>query len=367
MTRVRFTTGFRSDLLRGIELPVEIRTSDSTLLRRLMSSESIDVEPGMYVVATKLPAGKEIKRVINVTDREMTVDLMPPQLRNTVMEVATFLASERGVLADVRAAAAKLKPHSRRLGALLGVASRMLNRDESLRILAGNPLDGPLTPADVELERTGGADNVVQYRVPPAARPLFLRSVQPSRPTVTFALPVSDRAGCVVAVHREPERVWVEVHVDHPEASLLLGYQQSKSGSEETALAERLLAGKLEDPIAATIGAYSLLRYGRLEHLHDWTANLAQWFPWLPDAAAIRGEHLARLGRHADALAAFVALPGLPMFSDGISYTWERIRLYQSVKTEFPPSVMARAKALHDKLAPFIGITNFDRVVTTFT
>ena len=94
--------------------------------------------------------------------------------------------------------------------------------------------------------------------------------------------------------------------------------------------AELLLGEKLEDVVAATIGAYALLRLGELERLHDWTENLRNWFPWLPDGAAIRGEHLARLGRHGEALACFAELPrrGLPVFTDGLSYSVDRIRLY---------------------------------------
>src|SRR2546423_15128052 len=91
--------------------------------------------------------------------------------------------------------------------------------------------------------------------------------------------------------------------------------------------AEELLEDKQQDPIAAAVGGYALLRFSALERLHDWTANLHSWFEWLPDGAAIRGEHLARMGQHDEALDAFLTLPsrGLPLFSDGLAYAVNRL------------------------------------------
>jgi hypothetical protein len=91
-----------------------------------------------------------------------------------------------------------------------------------------------------------------------------------------------------------------------------------------------LLQGKMNDPIAAAVGAYALLRFADLTRLHDWTKNLCDWFPWLPDSAAIRAEHLARSGDHAAAIEIFLSLRerGVPMFTDGLSYALDRLRLY---------------------------------------
>lgn len=63
---------------------------------------------------------------------------------------------------------------------------------------------------------------------------------------------------------------------------------------ESAALAEELLFGKQADPLSAAIGAYYLLRTGDYERLHDWSRNLASWFPWLPDGAVVHAWWLIR-------------------------------------------------------------------------
>jgi hypothetical protein len=58
--------------------------------------------------------------------------------------------------------------------------------------------------------------------------------------------------------------------------------------------AEQLLYEKRKDPAGAAIGGYFLLWADRLERLHDWTRNLADWFPWMPDGCVIDAWHLLR-------------------------------------------------------------------------
>jgi hypothetical protein len=52
-------------------------------------------------------------------------------------------------------------------------------------------------------------------------------------------------------------------------------------------LAEDLLQSKIENPWAAAIGGYYLLKVKDLERLHNWANNLANWFQGLPDGPII--------------------------------------------------------------------------------
>ncbi|MGG7377662.1 hypothetical protein ACQ7B2_02440, partial [Escherichia coli] len=65
---------------------------------------------------------------------------------------------------------------------------------------------------------------------------------------------------------------------------------QPREAAELAPAAETLLEEKRADPIAAAMGGYALLRLGRIADLRHWPANLAKWFPWLPDGAVIAGE-----------------------------------------------------------------------------
>jgi hypothetical protein len=63
-------------------------------------------------------------------------------------------------------------------------------------------------------------------------------------------------------------------------------------GSGLVELAKQLLYDKMSDPMAATVGGYFLLQAGEFDRLHEWTANLANRFRWLPDGPVIRACHL---------------------------------------------------------------------------
>jgi hypothetical protein len=57
-------------------------------------------------------------------------------------------------------------------------------------------------------------------------------------------------------------------------------------------LPPRLLQDKIEDPYAAVVGAYLLLRLKRFSQMHDWGQHLADWFPFLPDGCVLWASQL---------------------------------------------------------------------------
>jgi hypothetical protein len=145
------------------------------------------------------------------------------------------------------------------------------------------------------------------------------------------------------------------------------GYVEPPDGSADIAQLEYLLRMKIADPIGAAVGAYALLRLGELDRLHDWTENLRKWSPWLPEGSAIRGEHLARLGEHEAALAAFLEVParGLPVFADGLTFALNRLELYATVPGD--ETAMQAARAAAARLRPVARHIDFSRPITTFT
>jgi hypothetical protein len=95
-------------------------------------------------------------------------------------------------------------------------------------------------------------------------------------------------------------------------------------GSE---LANQLLYDKIIDPLAATASAYYLMRKRDWDRMpQQWLANLAEWFPHIPDATLIRDASLIERGldsKDAAALAAkslkSVFSRGLPLFAEAAS------------------------------------------------
>lgn len=95
-------------------------------------------------------------------------------------------------------------------------------------------------------------------------------------------------------------------------------------GSE---LANQLLYGKISDPLAATAAAYYLMRKRDWERMpQQWLANLASWFPYVPDGTLIRDASLIERGMNSKAAAALAAKSlksvfsrGLPLFAEASS------------------------------------------------
>jgi hypothetical protein len=183
--------------------------------------------------------------------------------------------------------------------------------------------------------------------------------------------PRENGAGVELRLSRsQHEGIEATVHPRHDVADAMLTYSGKILFAEAQALvrsqamnAEALLYEKRADPVAAAAGAYVLLRAGELKRLHDWTGNLCEWFSWLADGAAIRGEHLAREGRHEEALACLMKLDerGLPAFSDGLGYAVNRLTLY--VRSGMGGE---EGKKLLRELSAYALVADFRRTFTTF-
>jgi hypothetical protein len=202
--------------------------------------------------------------------------------------------------------------------------------------------------------------------------------LQPELPPVNVALPTAPPRACrLILTRRADGACALDVQLDNVSADALLRYagsghmkQAAAVGASDAMRSEELLFSKMADPIAAAVGAYALLRMGELERLHEWTENLRQFFPWLPDGTTIRAEHLARYGRHGEALTALLELPqrGLPFFTDGLTYAIDRLRLYVGAGTSaFDPQQLEPARALLERLQSYAAFVDFQRPVLTFT
>ena len=85
--------------------------------------------------------------------------------------------------------------------------------------------------------------------------------------------------------------------------------------------AEDLLEAKMNDPFAATIGAYLLLRLRRFDLMRDWTRNLADRFPEIVDGAIIRAWHLIHAKGDATEIQTLLKRAfdlSLPVFTEGL-------------------------------------------------
>lgn len=123
--------------------------------------------------------------------------------------------------------------------------------------------------------------------------------------------------------------------------------------------AESILAAKRSNPLLAAAAGLALLRTRQLHLLHDWTRNLATWFPGIPDGAVIRAWHLL-YSRGSDPAAAAraarfaasnspeedpkeyllqAANRGVPAFAESLRLLMNGLRLFKECDPRVPPAL----------------------------
>jgi len=92
-----------------------------------------------------------------------------------------------------------------------------------------------------------------------------------------------------------------------------------------------LLFDKMEDPYAAAVGAYLLLRLKKFNQMHDWARNLASRFDFLPDGCVIWAWQLIhQQASNADEIRKYLLMAvdrGLPVYSEGLRLLTDGLRL----------------------------------------
>jgi len=94
---------------------------------------------------------------------------------------------------------------------------------------------------------------------------------------------------------------------------------------------QNLLYTKMEDPYAAAVGGYLLLKLQRFDLMRDWARNLADRFPFLPDGCVIWASQMIHQepSKEADIKKYILAAVGrgLPVYTDGLRLLIEGLRL----------------------------------------
>jgi V8-like Glu-specific endopeptidase len=214
-----------------------------------------------------------------------------------------------------------------------------------------------------------------------------LQVIQPGRPTLNIVLPISPAAGCNVVIRRcvvsAPVRdeVSFDVHMSNVKADFFLRYsaqgmlteasQLLRDEKQQQALgqATQLLNDKYEDPVAATVGAYGLLKFGNNDR-RDWIKNLCNDFSWLPDGAAIEAECLAREGKNEESLRTFLKLAdrGIPLFTDGLIFAVDRLESFTRAGSSGAPNEeIKRARSLLELLRTYCQFLDLNKQISRYT
>ena len=395
----------RVDLGPGIILPIEIRKPDLSLVKRALSSQSVDLPPGAYWVTLQLPSGdsellpEEFRRkYITLGEQSQTVSFRSTSTTRTRVPGIDLMAKrlpidtmigkpvDLGISLQDMIDLAKRLPIDTMLGGPLDsvnwneidwreLQKKILGDDIQVNVFQGNLLQGQVTrvvPPSSVTKIEHRPDEMARYGIQAHGELRYAQIIRPKAPALNIALPISDQSGCAIAlIPQRDQAITYEIDLANKDADALLQfYERGDLGSmttltrKDAQISEKLLQEKIVDPIGACVGAYTLLFLGELDRLHDWTQNLFDWFTWLPDGVAILAEHQAQQGNHLTALNTLLQLGerGLPIFTVGFSYVLDRLRGYVRAESENIP-----ARVLLKQLQSYAVYTDFTKPFVTFT
>jgi hypothetical protein len=162
----------------------------------------------------------------------------------------------------------------------------------------------------------------------------------------------------------------VRLATRQPMGDAVLGYLESgdlhAAGTMVTWVEEAraMLEGKLEDPYAAAIGGYLLLKLRRFDLMHDWVRNLANWFPFLPDGCVLWAwQQIHQNPSNVGAIRRYLVeatkrgrqgLQGLPVYSHGLRLLLDGLSMLEDDE----------ARAAAEKLREAAGAVLWDSPIT---
>jgi hypothetical protein len=173
----------------------------------------------------------------------------------------------------------------------------------------------------------------------PTDPPYGLRLVGPEL-EMSIRIPANVRRVWARVDRRSRERSLVysfRLESIQPACDTILNYLRRGDFSAATAMeewverSEELLFGKFDDPYAAAVGGYLLLKLERFDVLRTWAKNLADNFSELPDGCVIWASQLAQQepARLAE-IRAYYAMAlerGIPVYTEGLRLLIDGLRL----------------------------------------
>jgi Bacterial RNA polymerase, alpha chain C terminal domain len=321
---------------------------------------SFTVDPGAYVVHVDPPSGRRMKKIVRVLEGEQaTAGFFLEELSgHETLEKTALL---RGV--DRRAGSPGLEGDE-----YASAWARLWRREPS-----GEWRLAPFTPSTAWDDRDG-----VRYEF--RGLPSAPHVVQIGGPEVAWrcvAVPAHEQVTITVLPDREfSGEVLVSPITGDDVAESLLGYLQSGYIGHADALlskAEDLLFGNNENPIAATISGYFLLRVRRFDRLHSGTLSPTR-FAWLPDGPVIDGWQHLHAGKDSGSDAEFdrareqfllAASRGVPIYTEGLRLLIDGLSLFATPGDQLVQDALTALRRYADVVDWAAVTVNFEGVDPT--
>ena len=296
---------------------VKVRDADLKIVQRVKPGTRLELDEGLYLATVLLPSGEEDEQAIKVTAGGFAEVRLGPEDASFCEDYTLEADLPRSLVFN--AGAVESTPP--------GAPSEWFARVVS---------SGPQVPA-LELVASAsdaaGVADLVCRGTPDEGALLWAQVAVPGQVPFVCVLPMlpgDPEATCRLRVVATTDAIRVTaLPTGSPLVEAVVAYLVTGNpghAAEVASQAIELMQGKVGDPVAAVLGAYALLRLGRLDEIGEWVENLANWFPHLPDGAILASELAVRAGDRDDAWLPEAVSRGVPMFADGLSLLATRLR-----------------------------------------
>lgn len=380
-----------SSVARSLNLPVRVHDENSRLVAQGTVNRGVELAPGRYFISTTLPGGGQISTTADLKPKTRQIKFDEPFIAARPQPLAAdVLEADEAKLEVVNANAPAARRQRLEVAAARAVEPPAASGVAQLVAYRGNLLADKLAYFDLAPLAAAAEKNPTHQLLYPGQTiegtwsvdsskgvPTYIQLYEPGAPVRNYAVPAGQADRCIVRLLRTGKKLNVDITLSNRDADLLVRYGSKNMYGEALqvaespdVLAQTLLAEKFKSPIGAAIGAYILLRTGNIDQLHDWTTNLYRHFRWMPDGVVVLAEHLARVGKHEQALTTLMELPkrGLPFASSGLTYALNRLRQYAAVSPK-KLSVQDRPtlNKLISALSPYANFADVACPILTFT
>ncbi|WP_298739133.1 hypothetical protein [uncultured Chitinophaga sp.] len=326
-----------------------------------------DLPPGVYMVRLHLASGKHLEQVVQIQEG---------QASTLGFDIGQFSPRESQEWAYLTKASAGNSPESIAFrGGGNKESARFLNHINGYRWQLMNDVWTVIQDIPINNAFIDEYGETYHFYV---AREMQLLEVEvPGKASVFVCLPPSELA-CMIKIAEGPENVVpgldISISTRNEKAQVLLSLIMSGDMARAKTLssvkdAEGLLYSKMQDPAAAAIGGYFLLKTGELQKMHDWANNLANWFNWMPDGAIIHAWQLIQEGganiniktirqRLIDAVNR-----GIPIYSEGLRLLYDGLTM---LSFEFKRDDQPVEAAL-SRVKQYMAYADMSQETTTFT
>lgn len=353
----------------GADLPVEVRRGDMTLVRRALTSDTVVLEPGAYLVLVRFPDGQQAHQWVQVEPGQKQKVSFYRAPRESAPASGVKRASLRRIPLLVErspnAVAIRL-PES---------AAVLAQRTEThIVCYAGNALQG-----SCQIVRPSSAGDA-ERKTPARTRPERLiwyrldRRAAGAQPILQVARWGTAGVHLVLPPDSSEVDVWLSASAPpHLEArlrdkTLETTLQFLWHGDSEAAAAIALRHTASKPDLPHLVHLYALLRANELQSLGEW-ANHLTVPQYGADGAVILGEFYARMGNPQESLQALLRMPtlGLPVFTEGFTLAINRLRLYVAASDALPPELREEAITLLQTLSAFEPYVDYTQPFLTYT